>query len=371
MSEPANHEGELEDLVPSGPRNLTVSGWARDRDSDVPVQVEITVNGAVSATVTADGPRPGEEANGFAARIFAPTQPALVCARTAAAPPFTGLVVGCRPLRFPVPVSFLPRPDLPPPSGQTATFFWIEPSGVAQSVFDAPVVDGVALYDHEPLLEPELRWAVSLHDPGERFFFRSGPLASLPGPAGAITADALGIRVHRDPTGISFGLLGEGVPELVRRRLEQLRARIVDVDLDADPEGHKVVTVRGRRGFLPGTLGAFEYRLVLRIQPESNPGRPNDILAVEPAAPGVGSGNLQGLRAELDRAIVEGAKQALEGAVRFIARAQIERHGGDFRPTHVSLTRFELRPSNPEPLVGLTVHGGTITGGVGGVVQDG
>jgi hypothetical protein len=370
VPEAANHEGEIEPLAPSGPRNLSVTGWARDRDSDTPIQVDITVNGAVVTTVTADRPRPGEASNGFAARIFAPTQPAVVCARTVAAPPLDGVVIGCRRLRFPVPVSLLPRTDLPPPSGQTATFFWIDSRGdVAKTVFEAPVVDGVAIYDHEPLVEPELRWAVSVHDPGERAFFRSGPLPKLPGPAGAITADALGIRVHRDPTQISFGLLGEGVPELFRRRIEQLPARNLEFDLDADSEERVHATVRGRRRTFP--FGSFEYRLVVAVRPQSHPGRPSDVLAVEPAGPGVGLGSIQGLRAELDRAIVEGVKQGLEGAIRFIAGVQIEQHGGDFRPTHVSLTRFELQPLNPEALVGITVHGGTVTGGVGGVIVNG
>jgi hypothetical protein len=370
MPETANHEGELEQVVRAGLLNLSVSGWARDRDSAAPVQVEIVVNGAVRETVTADRPRPGEPSNGFSARIFTPSQPALVCARTVAPPPLDGLVVGCRRFRFPVAVSILHDADEPAPSGQVASFFWVDSRGdVAKTLGDAPVENGAAVYDGDPLLEEELSWAVTVHDPAERPFFRSGPLEELPGPPGGITAETRSIVVQRHTQGGNLGLRsGETAPHLVTERLEQLPAQILGVTLDVDGAGREVVTVAARREGFPFIGRAFTYTLAVTVRPDSDPGRPDDVLVVEPASPGTGTGRFRSLADELDRAIVDGVKQSLEAGARFLGAVQLQQIGSDLRATHVSVTSVELVPSSVEPSVVMVAHGGAITGGVGGVV---
>jgi hypothetical protein len=369
----ANHEGELEHVTPSGLRFLSVTGWAHDLDSPTPLQVEILVNGATRTTVTADRPREGEPANGFAARIVAPTQPALVCARTVAAPPDAGLVVGCKRLAFRVPIAVVGAPDQPPPSGQFAEFFWIDPQGeIAKELGSAPVENGVAVYDGDPLPEP-LSWAVVVRDPGELPLFRSGPLERLPGPAGSI-AGATAIAVFRNVTGANFGLHSlEGAPQLVTERLQQLPSsvRVEDVRLTVPDADHEVVLVRGRiRRFL--VFAEFNYRLALTIRPATAPGRhAQDILIVEAAGPGSASGaSLGSIRPQLDLAIVEGVKDALEFGVKFVASTQAQVGGATFPAALVSVTRLELVPHFSQPSVSVFAHAGAVTGDVttGGIL---
>ena len=104
----ADHEGELEQVRPTGLRNLVVSGFAHDRTSKTPVQVAILVNNAVRTTVTANLPRPNGKKDGFSATITAPGQPANVCARTVVGQqPRAGLMLGCRQPPFAVPISIV------------------------------------------------------------------------------------------------------------------------------------------------------------------------------------------------------------------------------------------------------------------------
>jgi hypothetical protein len=337
-----------------------------------PVQVEIVVNGAVRTTVTADRPRPGEAANGFFARILRPSEPALVCARTVAQAPLDGLVVGCRRHAFAVPITILHDPDEPPPSGQVASFFWVDARGdVAKTLGDAAVANGVAVYDGDPLVEEQLSWALTLHDPAGRPFFRSGPLDALPGPAGAITADTRSIVVQRHTRGGSLGLhSGETAPHLLRERLDELPAEIQNVDVDVDAAGREVVTVVGRRRGFPFLGRTFAYTLAVTVRPESDPGRPQDVLVVEPAGPGSGTGRFHDLADELDRAIAEGVRRSLEAGARFLGAVQLQQIGSDVQATHVSVTSIELQPSSFEPAVVMVAHGGTIAGGVGGAVVN-
>jgi hypothetical protein len=375
VADAANHEGVLEQVQPVGLGSLSVRGWARDLGSATPVRVEILVNSIVRTTVTANLPRKDAAANGFAATISAPSQPGSVCARTVAARPLSGVVVGCRRLPFGVPIRVVTEAAQPPPllPGQVASFFWVNDRGeVAKDILNAPIVNGVALYSGDPLPRG-LKWAITVHDPTGRPLFRSGPLAELPGPSGAVALTRR-INVFRSLTPASFGLnSGDGAPELVTQRLRLLPSalRVDSVRLTADSAGHEVVVVRGivKRLIVSHT---FVYSLPVTIRPASDPGHPADVIVAVPAGPATGTVAALGSYASvLDRAILEGVDRALEVAVKRIAAIKLELAKAGFPATLVSVTSIELRPSVPDPSVVVQVHAGAITGDSGSVVTEG
>jgi hypothetical protein len=360
----ADHEGELEQVRPTGLRNLVVSGWARDPASRNPVQVAILVNKAVRTTVTANLLRPNGQKNGFSATIAAPGQPANVCARTVVGQqPRAGLMLGCRQPPFPVPIAVV-RDSGTPVSGQAASFFWVDSRGdIAKDLQTVPIVNGVAQYTDRPIPR-QLEWAITVHDPTGRPIFRSGPLAELPGPAGAIVAGRR-INAFRSAVDASTGLNSEDAGiELLRRRLAQLPPplRFESVEVRGDGAGHELVVVRARAS-LPVASVRFTYRLTVAVRPQSAPGRQNDVVAVSPAGLGTFSApSLLRFRDPLDRAILEGVKQALDGGLKLIASIQMSLHDIPFPAALVSLTSIEIRGAAASPILVARVHGGTISG---------
>ena len=137
--------------------------------------------------------------------------------------------------------------------------------------------------------------------------------------------------------------------------------KVEEVRLEADNEGHEVVNVQGwvRRLW----SAPFNYSLALKLRIASEPGHPEDVILIEPSRAGVTTGgNLGDLRLLLDRAIVDGVKQALEVAIRHIASLQHLIRGTDFPATLVSLTSLTVVPSHWDPSISMLVHGGTISG---------
>ena len=151
---------------------------------------------------------------------------------------------------------------------------------------DRSIQNGVALYSGEPLRR--MRWAITVHDAAGPPVFRSGPLHRLPG---SFLPSAFGTRIaaFRASGGGSFGLDSEdGFSDLLRQRLAQLPSaiRVENVQLTADNAGHEVVVVTGelRRFFFLRVR--FSYSLALTIRPGTHPGRPQEIVIVEPVASG-------------------------------------------------------------------------------------
>src|SRR5205807_8101948 len=70
----------------------------------------------------------------------------------------------------------------PPAMGQQATFFFVDSAGNIGKTFNSvPVQNGVVLFQGEPLPHGAF-WAITVSDPGQVPFFRSGKLSQLPGP---------------------------------------------------------------------------------------------------------------------------------------------------------------------------------------------
>jgi hypothetical protein len=367
----ANHEGQLEQVQGSG-RFVTVTGWARDRASPKPIQVDILVGGAVRTTVTANRRRPNGQANGFSATIAAPSQPANVCARTVAAPPFSGVMLGCRQPAFPVPIRVVTEPGKSPPPGQVASFFWVNARGdIEKDLVTVPIVNGVAQYVDRPLPRG-LSWAITVHDPTGRPLFRSGPLPTLPGPASDL-ASFRTIKVFRSSTPASTGLNSDdaGLP-LLARRLAQLPRplRFDSVQIRSDSAGHEVVVVRGRVR-LAIISRTFTYTLPVALRPATAPGRPADVVVAERGGQASFTGpDLNRFRDVLDKAILEGVELALDGGLKLIATIELGLHDVDFPASHVSVTSIEVRGPTTNPSMVAQVHAGTITD-PGDIVIDG
>ena len=368
----ADHEGELEQVRPTGLRNLVVSGFAHDRTSKTPVQVAILVNNAVRITVTANLPRPNGKKDGFSATITAPGQPANVCARTVVGQqPRAGLMLGCRQPPFAVPISVVGESGAPV-SGQVASFFWLDSRGdIAKDLQTVPIVNGVARYTDRPIPR-QLQWAITVHDPIGRPIFRSGPLAELPGPASDISAGTR-INVFRSTVDAGTGLNSEDAGiGLLRRRLAQLRhpLRFQSVEVRGDGNGHEVVVVHARVSLPLGSV-RFTYRLAVSVRPQSAPGRQNEVVAVAPLGLGTFSApSLTRFREALDRAILDGVQQALDGALKLIASLQNSINDIPFQAVLVSLTSIELRGANASPILSARVHGGAVSGPPSVVITD-
>lgn len=269
-----------------------------------------------------------------------------------------------------MPIRVVGEPDTTIPQ-QFATFFWLDASGeIAKTVQTVPIQNGVALYSGDPLPQGA-RWAITVHEASGPPVFRSGPLHRLPGSFQPI---AFGTRIaaFRASGGGTFGLDSpDGLPGLVRQRLAQLPAafRVDRVQLTADNAGHEVVIVTGelRRFFFLRIR--FTYSLPLTIRPGTHPGRPQEIVLVEPAAAGTGA-NLGGFRAVLDQAITEGVRNALNGAFKFVAGLELAFFGIDFPANLVTVADIELTPFLSGAQIAAKIHAGAVLGNTGTVVFE-
>jgi hypothetical protein len=256
--------------------------------------------------------------------------------------------------------------------GTIAVFYWLDQTGeIAKTVEHSPIENGLAQYSGAPPPTGAF-FGISIHEGSSLPIFRSGRLRRLPGPPSDIVATSR-INVFRSARGASTGLnSADAAPELVSRRLAQLPPplHVENVRLAVDNAGHEVVTVKGRvRRFL--LSWPFVYTLALRLRPATQPGHPEDVIIVEPA--GSGSGTLAflgSLTASIDRAIVEGVKQALETGIRHIAVLQQHPHDLDFPADFVSLTSLKLEPHVSHPSILMHLHSGAISGTTD-VVTDG
>jgi hypothetical protein len=368
----ADHEGELEQVRATGLGKLVVSGFAHDRTSKTSVQVAVLVNNKVRATVTADLPRPNGKQDGFSATIAAPGQPANVCARTVLGrQPRAGLVLGCRQPPFAVPIAVVGDSGTPV-SGQAASFFWVDARGdIAKDLQTVPIQNGVARYTDRPIPR-QLQWAITVHDPTGRPIFRSGPLAELPGPASAIVAGTT-ISAFRSSIDASTGLNSDDAGiGLLRRRLAQLPPplRFESVEVRGDGAGHELVVVHARAALGIATV-RFTYRLPVAVRPQSAPGRPNQVVAVSPEGLGAFSApSLLRFREALDRAILDGVQEALDGGLKLIASIELSLHDIPFAAALVSVTSVEIRGATQSPTLVARVHAGTVSGPPGAVVTE-
>lgn len=269
-----------------------------------------------------------------------------------------------------VPIRVVGEPDTTFPE-QFATFFWLDASGeIANTLQTVPIQDGVALYSGDPLPEGA-RWAITVHDAESPPHFRSGPLHRLPSSFPPI---AFGTRISafRASGRGAFALDSEdGFSILLRQRLAQLPSafRVDGVQLNADNAGHEVVVVTGelRRFFFFRIR--FTYSLALTIRPGTHPGRPQEIVLVEPAAAGTGT-NLGGFRAVLDQAIVEGVRNALNGAYKFVAGLEFTLFGIDFPADLVTVSDIELTPFTSGAQISAKIHAGAVLGDTRSVVFE-
>ena len=271
---------------------------------------------------------------------------------------------------FPVPIRVVGEPDATTPE-QFATFFWLNGSGeIAKTVQTVPIQNGVALYSGDPLPQG-MRWAITVHDASGPAHFRSGPLHRLPG---SFLPIAFGTRIaaFRASGGGSFGLDSpDGMSNLVRQRLAQLPSafRVENVQLTADNAGHEVIIVSGEVRWFVFLRRRFTYSLPLTIRPGTHPGRPQEIVVVETAAPGTGT-NLGSFRAVLDQAIIEGVRNALNAAFKFVAGLELAFFGIDFSADLVTVADIELRPSLSGAHITAKIHAGAVLGDIGSVVFE-
>ena len=84
--------------------------------------------------------------------------------------------------------------------------------------------------------------------------------------------------------------------------------------------------------------------------------------------PGPASDVVAGRR--IDAAILDGAKQALDGGLKLIASIQMSLHDIPFPAELVSLTSLEIRGATVSPIVVARVHGGAISGPGNVIVTD-
>jgi hypothetical protein len=273
-----------------------------------------------------------------------------------------------------VPIAIIGPAGSPPPSGQQAQFFFVDSGGNVAKVFNSvPVQNGVALCEGEPLPGGGAFWAISVSDPGEPPFFRSGKLSELPGPPSitvlqkrivAFRATQAGsVRLDADDGGV--GVLRDRILQVSRDGLE-----ITDVRAGADPAAHYVVTVVGIAivdGFIPEP---FTYTLALTLSPAVGPADPRVVVA-EPAAPANVNVNLGPHAPELLAAVVDGVEKALAAAFGLIAEIEVYQAAGGFQPDLISVTSVGIEPFAFAPNLVATVHGGAILGGLGPIEDSG
>ena len=86
-------------------------------------------------------------------------------------------------------------------------------------------------------------------------------------------------------------------------------------------------------------------------------------MSVSPAALGTFTApGLTRFRDALDRAILDGAKQALDAGLKLIAGIQMSLHDIPFAAALVSVTSVEIRGAAASPIIVARVHGGTVSG---------
>ena len=340
----ADHEGALE-RVDRGPFALTLSGFAHDRTSTAPVQVQATVDGVVRATVTADQPRPSGTADGFTAQIPAPGQPASVCAVTVPPPGLTGLVLGCRQPPFPVALTVVGPGGAPAPGGLVARVAWVAPSGsIAKELEEDPLEVGGFTYSGRPLPRGA-RWAIAVRAQGSGgFIFRSGPLTGLPRTEPLATVLTLAVRVVRPTTPVSFGLSApDGAPQLVRQAFDAIPGlRISGVTLTGDAAGREVVTARGTLRVGIVRVG-FTYRIALRLRPSTQPGKPAELVYADPeGTPALLGPGLGRFAERLRRAAQAGVQNALNTAITRVAGIDAARLVPGFSANRVSVSAIQV-----------------------------
>jgi hypothetical protein len=123
------------------------------------------------------------------------------------------------------------------------------------------------------------------------------------------------VRPSTPGTGLNSEDAGIG---LLRRRLPQLQhpLRFESVEVRGDGNGHEVVVVHVRVSLPLGSV-RFTYGLPVTVRPQSAPGRQNEVVAVAPVGLGTFSApSLTRFREALDRAILDGVQQALDGSSR-------------------------------------------------------
>ena len=353
-------------MVQSTPNGfLNVTGWASDSSTSTPVQVQLTVNGTVVRTVTANLARTNAPANGFAATLGAASQPEFLCAQATASGDQTPTVLACQRLAFSVPIRVVGQGGAATPN-EFASFFWVDSSGnIKKGLSTVPIQNGVAVYNGEPLVHGGL-WAVTVHDQTGPPIYRTGPIAALPGPP-SVTVLTKSISVFRATTPVTFGLnSAEGDPGLVTQQLQQSlpsALHVFGVGLAVDSAGHEIVTVHGQLK-LGLVAQLFTYTLALTISQTSPAGNPDQIVAAYYPATGTSTGaNVSSFATALNQAIVAGVQRALDTAVTAAATQELQAANAGFPATVVSVTSIQLQPNGTNPTVTAVVHGGAITGG--------
>ena len=270
-----------------------------------------------------------------------------------------------------VPIAIIGPAGSPPPTGQQATFFFVDGAGNIGKVFNSvPVQNGVALFQGEPLPHGAF-WAITVADPGQLPFFRSGKLDRLPGPPSITVLDtriAAFRATHAGSVRLDADDGGEGVLRARILELSQEGFQLLNVNAGADPAGHYVVTVEGIAlvsGFIPEQ---FTYQLALSLSPASGPADTRVVVA-EPAGPADVNVNLGAKGAELQAAVVDGVQKALAAAFGLIAEIEVYQAGGGFSPNLISVTSVAIEPFAFAPNIVATVHGGAVLGGLGTVAE--
>jgi hypothetical protein len=270
-----------------------------------------------------------------------------------------------------VPIAIIGPSGSPPPTGQHATFFFVDGAGNIGKTFNSvPVQNGVALFQGEPLPQGAF-WAITVADPGQIPFFRSGKLAALPGPP-SITVLEKRIVAFRATQGGSVRLDAEdGGALVVRGRILELShdgLQVLDVHVGADPEAHYVVNVQGIAvvgGFIPER---FSYTLALNLSPASGPADPRVVVA-EPAGPPDVNVDLGAQAAALQAGVVDGVEKGIAASFGLIASIEVSQAGGGFQPDLISVTSVGIEPFTFAPNLVATVHGGAVVGGIGPIEE--
>ena len=248
-----------------------------------------------------------------------------------------------------------PDLPLPPQSAITGEIDWVDPSGaLAKTVAVVPLRGGALRFD-APAIDPRLRWAITLRQPGEPgLVYRSGPLDHLPTsrpiPVSVLDesisvlrgatfgSDAL-FRPDLNPGGrIQAGLVGvPGSPA------------VSNVTLDVQNQAWQV-TVRGL---------AYRYRQAFDLVPSTDVGHPGVVIEARPRGAGVVTAPFW-LRPQLN---------ALRGAWRASIRQSLERFFADYvyilPPPPFDVTTYSVSAITGlrgDGSIGLRLNGGRVNG---------
>lgn len=361
LAVPANHVGALESIGPSGPFRLGVSGFAHVIGGGPPIDVQVLVNDVVRATVTADRARPPGRFDGFAARLFAPTQPARVCARTVPPAGFDGVALGCLPVQHGIPVQIVEH-GARWPQGYRLEPLIVDARGNIVDRFDdlLPIRDGVATYAGPPLPQG-LFWALVIEEGGAdgRLLMRTGPLATMPGPADSETSVPV-VRLFRNLTPVSFHLNGlEGAPDVLLARLRRLPrgVRVDGATLEVRQSVGTVVESVSVEGAVRGPFHdePFVYERRVLVVPSADLVRPHPILRpfFEGGVVVEGGVGLGRYAQALDSAILDGVAASYDVALRRLAERERQRLGVEIPPTTISARFLEASPPDLVTVDGL------------------